>query len=150
MLASCRYTVPDAAARCAALAKVRPTKNFEPLAAAFKRIKNILRQAGGAEKFSGDPDETLLEAGAERELHDKARRIFTETSGSTDYESILRRTADLRPFVDRYFDKVLVMAKDERVRQNRLTLLAWLLRAFTRVADFSEIVTTKEKENSNG
>ncbi len=145
-------SVPDCVARCEAIAQVRPTENFEPLSMAFKRIRNILSKAGGVDKFPGEPGEALLEEGPERDLHSEARRIFLATADLTDYEAVLRRTADLRPFVDAYFDTVLVMAKDERVRQNRLTLLAWLLRAFTRVADFSEIVTTREreKENSNG
>jgi len=132
--------VPDAVARCEAVRQVRPTSNFEPLSAAFKRIQNILRKAGGVEQFRGDPEPSLLEAGAEAELCAQARRVFEETKESRDYETILRRTAELRPAVDTFFDKVLVMAEDERVRRNRLTLLAWLLRAFTRVADFSEIV----------
>ncbi len=139
-------SVSDAVLRCEAVRRIRPTENFEPLAVAFKRIKNILRQAGGAERFGEEPEEGLLETGAESDLYAEARRIFAETSAGKDYESILRRTADLRPFVDTYFDKVLVMANDERVRQNRLTLLAWLLRAFTRVADFSEIVVGEGQE----
>jgi len=136
--------VADVLERCSALQKVRPTENFEPLSAAFKRIRNILTKAGGAEKFSGEPDASLLEPGAESDLYHEAHRIFEATQGSGDYEAALRRIADLRPAVDAYFDKVLVMAPDERVRHNRLTMLAWILRAFTRVADFSEIVVTKE------
>ena len=66
----------------------------------------------------------------------------------SDYEAILRRTAELRPAVDLFFDKVLVMAEDERIRRNRLALLHWLLSAFTRVADFSEIITSKEKQQT--
>ena len=136
--------VPDAIARCEAVRQVRPTSNFEPLSAAFKRIQNILRKAGGVGQFPGEPDVALLEAGAEAELDARARRVFEETKESRDYEMVLRRTAELRPAVDTFFDKVLVMAEDERVRRNRLTLLAWLLRAFTRVADFSEIVVAKD------
>ncbi len=144
VLAAGADDVVDALERCAALQKVRPTENFEPLSAAFKRIRNILTKAGGADKFAGEPDASPLEAGAERDLYNEARRIFEETQGSGDYEAVLRRIADLRPAVDAYFDKVLVMALDERVRHNRLTMLAWILRAFTRVADFSEIVVGKE------
>ena len=143
VLAGSSADVPDAIARCQALARVRPTENFEPLSAAFKRISNILTKAGGAGQFAGEPDASLLAAGAEADLYAEARRIIGETKDSLDYEAVLRRIAELRPQVDAYFDQVLVMANDERVRQNRLTLLAWLLRAFTRVADFSEIVVSK-------
>ena len=148
VLASSSGDVPDAIARCQALARVRPTENFEPLSAAFKRIRNILTKAGGAGQFAGEPDASLLEAGAEADLYAEARRIIEETKDSLDYEAVLRHIAGLRPQVDAYFDQVLVMANDERVRQNRLTLLAWLLRAFTRVADFSEIVVSKEQTST--
>ena len=148
VLAGSADDVPDAVARCQALARVRPTENFEPLSAAFKRIRNILTKAGGADQFAGEPDASLLEAGAEVELYTEAHRIVDQTKDSTDYEAVLRRTAGLRPRVDTYFDQVLVMANDERVRQNRLRMLAWLLRAFTRVADFSEIVVSKEQTST--
>ncbi len=148
VLAGSSGDVPDAVARCQALARVRPTENFEPLSTAFKRIRNILTKAGGAGQFASEPDASLLEAGAEADLYVEARRIIEETKDSLDYEAVLRRIAGLRPQVDAYFDQVLVMANDERVRQNRLTLLAWLLRAFTRVADFSEIVVSKEQTST--
>ena len=148
VLAGSADDVPDAVARCQALARVRPTENFEPLSAAFKRIRNILTKAGGADQFAGEPDPALLEPGAEVELYTEAHRIVEQTKDSTAYEAVLRRTAGLRPRVDTYFDQVLVMANDERVRQNRLRMLAWLLRAFTRVADFSEIVVSKEQAST--
>jgi glycyl-tRNA synthetase beta chain len=135
--------IVDAIERCQALQGVRPTPNFEPLSAAFKRIKNILAKAGGVGAFTGEPDAAALEPGAEADLYNEARRIFDEVSRSADYSASLARIAELRPAVDTFFDKVLVMAKDENVRRNRLTMLAWLLRAFTRVADFSEIATER-------
>ncbi len=142
VLASGSYDVVDAIERCEAIQKVRPTENFEPLSAAFKRIKNILAKAGGVEAFTGEPDAALLEPGPESDLHNEARRIFDEVSRSSDYTAALSKIAELRPAVDVFFDKVLVMAKDDNVRRNRLTMLAWLLRAFPRVADFSEIEVT--------
>ncbi len=136
--------VVDAVERCAAIARVRPTENFEPLSAAFKRIRNILIKAGGSEKFSGHPNERLMEP-PEGDLFRQANDIFAETCDSTNYERVLKRTADLRPSVDTFFAKVLVMAEDQAIRQNRLTLLAWILRQFSRVADFSQIVATNEE-----
>jgi glycyl-tRNA synthetase beta chain len=109
---------------------VRPTENFEPVAASFKRIKNILRQAGFPQ---GQVDESLLEPGPERELYDAVARVAGEN---------LPEVASLRPVVDHYFDKVLVNAPDARVRANRLAFLAQLLAKFSSVADFSEIVTS--------
>jgi glycyl-tRNA synthetase beta chain len=58
------------------------------------------------------------------------------------YPKALEQIASLRPRVDTFFDKVLVNAKDERVRNNRLTLLHNLLTEFSTIADFSEIVTS--------
>ncbi len=132
----------DLNARLEALRAVRPTENFEPLAASFKRIKNILRQA----QFSGGAniEEALLEAGPERELHDSfvaLRTVVQEHRTRKDYRGALEAIASLRPKVDLFFDKVLVNASDPRVRENRLTLLHSLLTEFSGIADFSEIVT---------
>jgi glycyl-tRNA synthetase beta chain len=122
--------LPDLERRLEALHIVRPTGNFEPVAASFKRIKNILRQAGFPE---GSVDERLLEAGPERDLYDAVARVAGEN---------LAGIASLRPVVDRYFDQVLVNAPDPLVRANRLAFLAQLLEKFSSVADFSEIVTS--------
>ena len=135
----------DVVARCEAIAKVRPTENFEPLAVSFKRIKNILQQAGGIEQFDGKlVDESLLESGPEAELFrmfEELRPRVAEHKGQGDYVSALSAIASLRPPVDLFFDEVLVMAKEERVRRNRLTFLAQLLQEFSTIADFAEIVS---------
>jgi glycyl-tRNA synthetase beta chain len=121
----------DLEERLVRVQNLRPTPDFEPLAASFKRIRNILEQA----KFSGGTaiDESLLEAGPEKELYEEYSRIAAQP-----IESVISR---LRPKVDLFFDKVLVNAPDARVRQNRLTLLQTLLAEFSTIADFSEIVT---------
>ena len=118
-------------ARLERVQKLRPTPDFEPLAASFKRIRNILEQA----KFpgAGEVQEGLLEAGPEKDLYEEYHRIAGQP-----IESVISR---LRPKVDLFFDKVLVNAPDARVRQNRLTLLQTLLAEFSTMADFSEIVT---------
>ncbi len=139
VLASGWDDLPAAAERLAALQSVRPTEHFEPLAASFKRIKNILRQAGFT--GAGPVAEALLEAGPERTLFDAFTRV---RGGLADlsHRQALESIASLRPDVDRFFDKVLVNAPDERVRQNRLALLSSLLTGFSAIADFSEIVTS--------
>ena len=121
----------DLEARLARIQSLRGSPDFEPLAASFKRIKNILVQAsfGGGDAV----DEALLEPGPERDLYDEYGRIAGQP-----IESVISR---LRPKVDLFFDKVLVNAPDARVRLNRLTLLDTLLREFSAIADFSEIVT---------
>jgi glycyl-tRNA synthetase beta chain len=131
----------DVAARLEAVQAVRPTADFEPLAAAFKRIQNILKQSGVAQSDTPSPvQETLLEPGAERELYERFQVLRDQVS-SDDYKSALEAIASIRPQVDHFFDKVMVNAPDEAVRANRLTLLSSLLVEFSTIADFSEIVT---------
>jgi glycyl-tRNA synthetase beta chain len=144
VLASGADDLVDVGRRLEALKQVRPTENFEPIAASFKRIKNILRQAGFDR--AGAVDAALVEAGDEEALHRGFERIRGEVEArrrERDYRPALETIASLRPEVDRFFDNVLVNATDVRVRHNRLTLLASLLREFSSIADFSEIVTTK-------
>jgi glycyl-tRNA synthetase beta chain len=134
----------DLESRLEALRAVRPTPDFEPVAASFKRIRNILRQAGFEGGARMNPQ--LLEPGAERELYEEANCISGLVGayrGAKDYRAALEAIASLRPAVDRFFDKVLVNAPEEEMRQNRLTLLHQLLSEFSAIADFSEIVTTQ-------
>jgi glycyl-tRNA synthetase beta chain len=142
VLASGCGTLTDVEARLTALAAVRPTEDFEPLAASFKRIQNILKQAGFEPKDV--LDEELLEDGPERDLYGEFVRVRDAARGES-YRRALEQVASLRPRVDTFFDKVLVNAKVERVRNNRLTLLNNLLTEFSTIADFSEIVTSGEK-----
>ena len=139
VLASGCGTLSDVEARLAALAAVRPTQNFEPLAASFKRIQNILKQAEF--ELTDVLDESRLEDGPERELYTDFVRV-RDSARIESYRRALEQIASLRPRVDIFFDKVLVNAKDERVRNNRLTLLHSLLTEFSTIADFSEIVTS--------
>ena len=136
----------DAAERVPAISQVRPTADFEPLAVSFKRIKNILEQAGGVEQFaSGTVDGALLEArrrtAAYMRRSSEIKSKVAAHKHNGDYAEALAAIASLRPAVDKFFDDVLVNAKDEKVRRNRLTFLAQLLREFSTIADFAEIVS---------
>jgi glycyl-tRNA synthetase beta chain len=129
--------------RLQALREVRPTENFEPLAASFKRIRNILRQA----QFEGLGDSLqieLLEPGPEADLYHEFERVRAEIAG-LGYRDALSAIASLRPRVDLFFDKILVNAPLPAVRQNRLTLLHNLMAEFSTIADFSEIVTNSQE-----
>ena len=125
----------DLDARLTRIQRLRPTPDFEPLAASFKRIRNILEQA----KFEGGGaiEQSLLDAGPEADLYAEYQQIIGQP-----LEGAISK---LRPKVDLFFDKVLVNAPDVRVRANRLTLLHTLLREFSTIADFSEIVTGRDK-----
>jgi glycyl-tRNA synthetase beta chain len=136
-------TLADIESRLSALAAVRLTEDFEPLAASFKRIKNILRQASFAPSNGVDAD--LLDPGPERELYNDFKRVQSAAKGAS-YRTALETVASLRPRVDAFFDKVLVNAPDARIRANRLTLLYNLLTEFSTIADFSEIVTAGEQK----
>jgi glycyl-tRNA synthetase beta chain len=132
----------DAVRRIGALRAIRRTKNFEPLAISFKRIRKILEKAheGGGE--GKKPDPRLFEHDAERHLYAAVREAAAKVDAQKRaglYREALEVIAGLRQAVDRFFEEVLVMAENEAVRQNRLSLLAELLREFTTIADFAEI-----------
>ncbi len=133
-------TLADLEDRLAAVHKVRDSPNFEPLAAGFKRIKNILTQA----KYGGGlgVDERLFRSDEERKLYVGAERLrkWLGFASEKDYESQLREISNLRGDIDLFFDTILVNDPDEKVRQNRLALLNSLLTEFSNIADFSEIV----------
>ncbi len=132
----------DAHKRLVALKAIRKSKNFEPLAVSFKRIRKILEKAGVAHGDGYQVKPELFENAAERELHsaicDAAAKVQTQKRAGK-YQEALEVIAGLRKTVDHFFDGVMVMAENEAVRNNRLGLLAELLREFTTVADFSEI-----------
>jgi glycyl-tRNA synthetase beta chain len=139
-------TLPDFEDRLVALNLVRQTENFEPLAASFKRIRNILRQA---QWTPSAPDPALLQESSEKSLYEEFERLRPEVEycfAQRDYLRALQLIASLRPAVDRFFDDVLVIAPDPAARANRLNLLGRILTAFSSIADFSEIVTESTSE----
>lgn len=128
-------TLKDAEDRLNHVARVRPTPNFEPLAASFKRINNILKQANFTQ---GVLDAGMLEDGPEKELYE----AYSALAPSAPLEEV----AELRPHVDLFFDKVMVNAPDPKIRENRLSMLSDMLRKFSSIADFSEIVTAGDEK----
>jgi glycyl-tRNA synthetase beta chain len=146
--------VVDAIARAQAVTKVRPSADFESISIAFKRIKNILRQAAETEKQVANAiDANAFQEAAEKELAAQiphTASIVDAFRAQRDYQRALLEISKLRPAVDLFFDKVMVMVDDERVRANRLALLQSLLKEFSTIADFSEIVTEgKESKESS-
>jgi glycyl-tRNA synthetase beta chain len=142
VLAAGADDINDVIARAEAVAQVRGSEDFQAIGAAFKRIKNILRQAAEkkiqpATTFSADAtaDEAEKRLGAEME---KVKASIAQKKG--DYLGSLKDIAQLRQPVDTFFDKVMVMVDDEKIRANRLALLRDLLSDFSTIADFSEIV----------
>jgi glycyl-tRNA synthetase beta chain len=122
----------DLEARLKRVQVVRATPDFEPIAASFKRIKNILQGSTGGFAL----DVLDLEAGPERDLYDEVE--------STRGQPLESRIGLLRPKIDLFFDKVLVNAPDPATRRNRHALLHKVFTEFSTIADFSEIVTERQ------
>ncbi|MBV8894179.1 MAG: glycine--tRNA ligase subunit beta [Acidobacteria bacterium] len=145
VLAAGADDVVDVVARAAAVSSARSSPDFESISIAFKRMKNILRQARETGKrVAGQLDFSLLEEEPELSLAGLiplAAEKVEAFRNEHNYVPALIEISKLRPAVDRFFDKVMVMVDDERVRANRLALLAMLLKEFSTIADFSEIVT---------
>ena len=145
VLAADADDVVDAVARAEAVSKVRPSEDFESISVAFKRTKNILRQASDNKRRVADRlQPQALHDEPEKELArliPKAAAAVEKLRATHDYKAALMEIAKLRPAVDKFFDKVMVMVDDDNVRANRLALLQTLVKEFSTIADFSEIVT---------
>jgi glycyl-tRNA synthetase beta chain len=135
--------VRDAIARAEALTAVRGSEDFAAISAAFKRIKNILRQAEEKKFVIGSADSVQLAPQAQ-ELKDAAEFLAPKVAKLRDqraYIPALTEIASLRPVVDSFFDKVMVLDPDPNIRGAHLGLIDGVLRGFSGIADFSEIVT---------
>ena len=144
-LAAGSSDVVDVLARAEAVAQVRPLAEFESISSAFKRTKNILRQASEAGKQAAATLNVLaLQEVTERDLASQiplAAAKVQALRADKKYAEALQEISKLRPYIDTFFDQVMVMVEDEQLRANRLALLNALLREFSTIADFSEIVT---------
>jgi glycyl-tRNA synthetase beta chain len=143
VLAAGADDVRDAIARAEALTAARESADFAAISAAFKRIKNILRQAEEKGFALGSPKDVTLAPEAQQ-LADAAALLAPEVAALCKlrfYGQALEAIATLRPVVDAFFDKVMVLDPDEKVRGAHLALIGEVLRGFSGIADFSEIVT---------
>jgi glycyl-tRNA synthetase beta chain len=143
VLAAGADDVRDAIARADALTAARGSEDFLAVSAAFKRIKNILKQAEEKGFALGSPKGVKLAAEAQQ-LADAAAALAPQVAALREqraYGESLAAIASLRPAVDAFFDKVMVLDPDATVRGAHLGLIDEVLRNFSGVADFSEIVT---------
>ena len=132
------HDLTDFDRRLRAVVEFAKLPEAQALAAANKRIGNILRQAGVT--TAGDVAANLVEPGAEAALAGAlatAEKDIAPLARARDYVGLLKRLAELRDPVDRFFDAVMVMADDPAKRTNRLNLLGRLRGLFLRVADIS-------------
>ena len=140
VLASRTQSVLDVDVRLRALERFLKMPEAESLAAANKRIANILRKAPA--DLSGAVDTSRLQDGAERQLFDHVlsmERAVNPLFARREYGQALTQLASLRDDVDRFFDSVMVMAEDADVRANRLGLLLRLRGLFLQFADLSRL-----------
>jgi len=133
--------IGKAMVKIGALEDIKVHPDFEPLAIAFKRVVNILKGFKG-----GSVDPSLFEADVERDLYDAWMELEAKIEDfleRDEYREAMAHLVKFRKPVDSFFEGVLVMAKDEKIRLNRLSLLEAIAKLFHRVADFSKIVTER-------
>lgn len=134
------HGVYDAYRRAQSLSGIRADKDFEALAIAYKRTKNILSKQ--SIELSAVSKESLIDP-EERALFRAYSDIRPKVDNhlkSGDYVAALKQIAGLRKTVDQFFDKVLVMTDEEKLRKNRLRLLHDISQLFLKIADISKIV----------
>jgi len=142
VLAANADDVVDALARAEAVKQVLHMPEFQAIGAACKRMRNILRQAE-EKKFAPAAETQILPGSSEEEKNlisylEQSGAKIEEYRSQRQYLDALKLLSTAREPVDRFFDKVMVMVEDERVRANRLALLKTLLHEFSTIADFSE------------
>ena len=145
VLAADAEDVVDLLSRAEAVKQVMHMPEFLAIGAACKRMRNILRQAeekaiAPAGKFEYLPEAAEEEKTLMAYLKRTGPRVEVHRS-KKEYMDALLLLSTAREPVDKFFDKVMVMVDDEKVRANRLALLRTLLKEFSTIADFSEIVT---------
>jgi glycyl-tRNA synthetase beta chain len=141
----------DLVARAKAVTAMRGSEDFLAVCASFKRMKNIAAQAEAAgllsTTFEHDPTQPIIQHPAEIALNSavfKVSQPFADLCGTRQYTEALKLLATLRPQVDAYMDPktgVRVMDDEPYIRETRLNLLQQILKNFSSIADFSEIVT---------
>jgi glycyl-tRNA synthetase beta chain len=143
--------IVDAIARAEAVSEVRGSEDFASISVAFKRIKNILRQARDRDlEIPEQYDLKRLVEESERTLSEAIGEIGPRFAGYRlrgEHSLALAEMAKLRHPIDAFFDHVMVMSENVSLRANRLGFLQLLIRNFSSIADFSEIVTESTKAN---
>ena len=138
--------IPAVWTRIEVLQSLKAKPDFEPLAVAFKRVVNIIKQAEqkGLYDSRDAVDNSLFEHPSEEGLYQAYQKIEQKVAAKLikgEMEGALLAVASLRKTVDEFFDEVLVMSEDVKLRQNRLALLGGIAALFEKFADFSKIST---------
>ncbi|MCK6550940.1 glycine--tRNA ligase subunit beta, partial [Myxococcota bacterium] len=131
--------VVDTAARAQALAALRKSPEFEPIAATFKRVGNILKDQDAK---ASDLETSALDGDAEKKLFTAAAAVSEKVAramATRDFGAAIATIAELRPVVDEFFGAVMVMDKDPAVKKRRLALVAKVHEIFAPLADLTKL-----------
>lgn len=138
--------VPSTWEKVQALEQLKAQPEFQPLAISFKRVVNIIRKAEIDDQamLNRDVDTALFADASESALFEAYRDVNSKVDGhlaDSRFNQALVEIASLKSSVDAFFDNVMVMAEDEKLRANRLAILSNISGLFARFADFSKIST---------
>ena len=144
VLATWDGDVADAKKRCEALKSFRNSPEFVKLVVGQKRVRNILKNV----QISSAHEIELIREPAEKALlrmRDKVGPQLEVMIQNKNYPEVLKLLLQMRPIIDKFFDDVLVMCEEKKLRANRLALVNTINELFLRFADFSQIVIEGEK-----
>ena len=119
------------------MVKFKELKEAQDLAAAYKRVNNIIAKSGRVE---AEVDDSLLKDEAEQKLVAHVRALMPQINdyyAQSEYDKAMATLAELRDDVDNFFEKVMVNDKDEAIKNNRLAILNKLSQVFSKTADIS-------------
>ncbi|WP_297456570.1 glycine--tRNA ligase subunit beta [Persephonella sp.] len=117
--------------------QLKQNPEFENIMTVFKRVGKII-----PEGFSGQFEPELLQQEEEKELYAKVQEVekeFIQNIESKKYTEALEDLLKLKPYIDRFFDNVMVMVEDKKLRENRLSLMKLINKMFQKIADFTKI-----------
>ncbi len=123
--------------KVAAVSELKHNPEFENIMVTFKRVGNII-----PENFEGSFDEKYIKKEEERRLYEKLLKIEEEVLKlleEKEYKKALSKLLELKPYVDEFFDNVMVMVKEENIKNNRLSLLKKINDLFKKLSDFTKI-----------
>ncbi len=133
------FEINDANERITALEAFKKDADCERLVIAFKRVSNILKKAGDVEPKA---DPALFTDKEEKDLHEVREKIAPEIEAcvrENDYEGAFKKLTSIKDVIDTFFDEVMVMVEDEKVKANRLALLSSVRELYYRIADLSKL-----------
>jgi glycyl-tRNA synthetase beta chain len=137
--------ITDARMRCEALKEFRGKPEFTKLVIGQKRVRNILKGIESIEAV----DHSLFKEPAEKALKKRGSHTKSKLDAMLEnkaYTEVLKHLLEMRPVIDKFFDDVLVMCDDEKLKNNRLALISDINKLFSSFADFSQIVIEGEKQ----